>query len=80
MGEEDILLNIPNKELLHQLKYCRVKARDHIAQLKELAATFDRIKAELRCRIEDLEIEAKLAEFDRINSEDPFFSALLDLH
>lgn len=80
MADSELISYATNKELLHRLKYCRTRGKDMIAQLKELIAITDRIKDELKMRAVDLEMELKLAESDRLNSEDPFFSALLELH
>jgi hypothetical protein len=80
MTEDDLISHATNAQLLHRLKYCRTKAKDHIAALKELVAVNDRIKSELKMRMVDLEIELGLAESHRLMSEDPYFDALLDLH
>ena len=78
--DDDILRNKTNAELLHQLKYTRTRGKQMIQELKDMIAVHERIKTELHIRMVDLEIEMKLAESDRLNSEDPFFSALLELH
>jgi hypothetical protein len=80
MDNEEMITFATNAQLIHRLKYCRTKAKDHIRDLKELVAINDRIKAELRLRLVDLEIELDLAASDRLNCDNPFFDALLDLH
>lgn len=78
--DEILISQATNEQLIHKLKYCKSRGRQHIAELKELVVISDRIKRELNIRIVGLEVELKLAEMDRINSDDPFFDALLDLH
>lgn len=78
---DDIILKYKtNAELLHQLKYTRNRGKQMIQEVKDMIAVHERIKTELHIRLVDLEIELRLAEFDRLNCEDPFFDALLDLH
>jgi len=80
MTEDDLISYATNKELIHRLRYCKTKGKDHVAALRELVVISDRIKAELKMRMVDLEIEIGLAESYRLMSEDPYFDALLDLH
>ncbi len=80
MSEDELIGSLTNKELVHKLKYTRTRAKDCIALLKELVVVNDRIKAELRMRLVDLQIETEIAESERIHCDDPFIDQLLDLH
>ncbi len=80
LDEEQLISKASNKDLIHKNKYCKTKARALISELKALVITSDRVKAELRMRLMDLEMECLLAEDDRQNSDDPFSSALLEFH
>ncbi len=80
MNEDELISRLTNKELIHKLKYIRTRGKDFIAQLKQLVEMNDRIKAELKMRLVDLQIEVEIAESERINSDDPFIDQLLDIH
>lgn len=80
LNEEHLISRLSNKELIHKNKYCKTKAKDLINELKALVITSDRVKAELKLRLIDLQIESEIAENWRINSDDPFLDVLLDLH
>ncbi len=78
---DDVILKYKtNAELIHQLKYTRTRGKQMIQEVKDMIAVHERIKTELHIRMVDLEIELKLAETDRLDSENPFSSALLELH
>lgn len=80
VGEKGMLSHLTNAELIHKNKYCKIRAKDIITELRELVSLSNQLKAEFKIRLIDLEIELELAESDRFNSEDPFFDALLSLH
>ena len=75
-----ILEKLNNKELIHKFKYTKVRANDLVKELKELVRISAEIKMELRIRLMNLELEAKIAEKDRLDSENAFINKLLDIH
>ncbi len=80
MNEDELISQLTNKELIHKLKYTRTRAKDCITDLKQLVVVNDQIKAELRMRLVDLQIEEQVAESERKHCDDPFIDQLLDLH
>ena len=71
---------LSNDELIEKLQYCKELGREHIKALKELVKISDELKAELRRRLSGLEVEMKVAEKYRENSENPLINQLLDIH
>lgn len=80
MDEYELIARLDNKQLIHKLKYCRTMAKKHIEDLKQLVKINDMIKVELKVRIGALEMDIKIAESHRAQSDSPIFDHLLDLH
>lgn len=71
---------LTNQELIDKLKECQEMGKAHVEAMKELVRLSQSIRAELRVRMSGLEVEVKLAEKYRENSENPLLNQLLDLH
>jgi hypothetical protein len=71
---------LTNAELVHTHKYCRTRVKDLVKELKEVVTLSNQIRAEFEIRLTDLEIELEIAQDDRINSDHPYFEALLHIH
>ena len=71
---------LTNDELIQCLQDCKQLGKLHVEAIKKLVDLSRELRAELQVRMSGLEVELKLAEEYRENSENPQINQLLDLH